>query len=43
MRHATGVVWRDGRLLRVTTEDNSQLGNNAATRVISMLYNHSLA
>ena len=26
-----------------TTVDNSQLGNNAATRVISVLYNHSLA
>ena len=32
-----------GTMLRVTTVDNSQLGNNAATRVISMLYNHSLA
>ena len=26
-----------------TTVDNSQLGNNVATRVISVLYNHSLA
>ena len=32
-----------GGVLRVTTVDNSQLGNNATTRVISMLYNHSLA
>ena len=30
-------------LLRVTSVDNSQLGNIAATRVIAMLYNHSLA
>ena len=32
-----------GGFLGVTSVDNSQLGNNAATRLISMLYNHSLA